>query len=117
MNTKETSTTNWPTGVIIGSSIPIILIIVDILIAVIAELNVRDGVHNTTYMNAATFGGLCLAIPCGLLNIIVSNFARSRGLVGKKLAGTGIFIGAIGILIGLIAWIMLSMVFSFASSF
>jgi hypothetical protein len=117
MNTKQTAETNWPISVIVVSSIPIILIIVDIIIAVIMELNARDGIHNTTYMNAAIFGGLYLAIPCGLLNIIVCNFARSRGLVGKKLAGTGIFIGVIGILIGLITWIMFSMILSFAASF
>ncbi len=117
MNTKKGFTINWSAGVIIGSSIPIILIVIGIVIAVIKEFNVSDGIRDTTIMNAVVFGGLYLAIPCGLLDIIVGNSAQSRDLVKKKVATTGIIIGVLGILIGLISWFLFYIVSSFASSF
>ena len=113
MNTAQASKTNWSTGVIIGSSIPIMLIVMGIIIALVSEFNTHDGIHDTTVMSAVLFGGLYLAIPCGLLNVIVGIFARSRGLVKKKVAITAIIIGVFGILLGLLSWASFYMVSSF----
>ena len=113
MNTKQNSKTNWPAIVIIGSSIPITLIVMGIIIAVVSELNTHDGIYDVTVEHAAFIGGLYFALPCGLLNIIVATFARSRDLVKKKAAITGIIIGVLGILIGLLSWVWFSMVSSF----
>jgi hypothetical protein len=110
MNAKQASKTNWSAGVIIGASIPITLIVIGTIIALISEFNTHDGIYDTTIMSAVLFGGLYLAIPCGLLDIIVGILAQSRDLVKKKIAITGIVIGVLGILMGLLSWISFYMV-------
>jgi hypothetical protein len=117
INTKQASKINWSAGVIIGSSIPIALIIIGIITELVSWLSARihfvGGPVNTTIENAVLFGGLYFALPCGMLNIIVGIFARSRGLVKKKVAITGIVIGVLGILIGLLSWSFFIAVSSF----
>ena len=66
--------------------------------------------NDTTMENAVFFGGLYLAVPFGLLNIIVGSNALSKGLVKKKVAITGIVIGVLGILIGILSWVWFYMV-------
>jgi len=110
INTKQASKTNWLVWVIIGSSIPITFLVMATLIKLLAsaipslqQLPLMD-INDTTIENAIFFGGLYLALPCGLLNIIAGIFAQSRSLVKKKVAITGIIIGVFGILIGILAW-------------
>jgi len=116
VNTEQASKTNWSTGVIIGSSIPITLIVIGIIIKLLAfatpslqQLPLMDP-NDTTIENAVLFGGLFLALPCGLLNSIVGSYALSKGLMKKKVAITGIIIGVLGILMGLLAWVSFYMV-------
>jgi hypothetical protein len=95
-------------GVFIGSSIPITLIIIGILIELaswlVARVHFVRGPEDTTLENALLFGGLYFALPCGLLNIIVGIFAQTKGLVKKKVSVTGIVIGVLGILFGSLSW-------------
>jgi hypothetical protein len=110
---KQASKTNWPAGVIIGSSVPILLIILAIIAAWLSEINTHDGIYDVTAENAAMFGSLYLALPCGLLNIIVGIFARSRGLLHKGVAVTGFIIGGMGVVLGLLAWAFFITISSF----
>jgi hypothetical protein len=71
------------------------------------------GITDTTVENAVLFGGLYFALPCGLLDIIVGIRAQSRSLLKRSFAITGIIIGALGIIIGLLAWALFIMVSSF----
>lgn len=117
VNTKQASKINWAEGVITLSSIPIALIVLGIIIELVklifARIYYATGVHDTTIQFFVTRTALYLAIPCGLLNIIVGNLARSRGLAEKKIAITGIVIGIIGVFIGLFMWIIYIMLLSF----
>ena len=113
MNTKQAPKPNWPAGVIIAASIPILLTILNIIIAWVSEITTHDGIYDVTAEQAALFGGLYLALPCGLINIIVGVYARSKGLLKKKVAIPGIMIGIVGILLGLIAWALFYMISSF----
>ena len=95
MNTPRPS---WPSLTLILASIPILFIFLAAILAYVSEVTTRDGVYDVTFENAAFFGGLYLAIPCGLTAIIAGASARSRGLITKKAAATGIVIGSLGIL-------------------
>jgi len=85
-----------------------------IIIALVSE---TYGFVDATTEQAVFFGGLYLAIPCGLLNIIIGINARSKGLTKKWIAITGIIIGILSILIGLIAWAWYYMIWSFTNHF
>jgi hypothetical protein len=113
MNTKQTSQMNWPAGMIIASSIPILATIINIILAWISEITTHNGIYDVTAEQAALFSGLYLALPCGLLNIIVASYARAKGLLKKKIAIPGIIIGVVGILLGLFAWALFYMISSF----
>jgi hypothetical protein len=101
------------------SSMPIILLIAGILIKLLAflipPLQKLTLLHpnNTTIENDILLGGLYLALPCGLFNVILGIFARSRGWLKKPVVKTGISIGVIGILLGLLSWFYFMMVSSF----
>ncbi len=110
MNTPRPS---WPSLTLILASIPILFIFLAALLAYVSEVTARDGVYDVTFENAAFFGGLYLAIPCGLIAIIAGTNARSRGLINKKFAAAGIVIGVLGILFGLVAWVWFAMVSAF----
>ena len=71
------------------------------------------GITDTTVENAVLFGGLYFALPCGLLGLVVGIRAQSRSLLKKGFAITGIIIGALGILIGLLSWSLFIMISSF----
>ena len=114
MNTEQTSTTNWSTGIIIGASIPITLIVIGIIIALVSETH---GIVDATTEQAVFFGGLYLALPCGLLSIIVGSKALSKGLVKKKVAITGIIIGVLSIFMGLLSWTWFFMISAFTAAF
>jgi hypothetical protein len=94
----------------------IVLIVIGIIVTVVKEINVRDGVHDTTITSAVVFGGLWLAILCGVTGVIAGAYPRSKQLV-KKIATAGIVIGVLGILMGILAWISYYMISSFATSF
>ena len=95
-------------GVFIGSSIPITLIVIGILIELaswlVARVHFVRGPEDTTLENALLFGGLYFALPCGLLNIIVGIYVQTKGFVKKKVSVTGIVIGVLGILFGSLSW-------------
>ncbi|MFT3891029.1 MAG: hypothetical protein QM730_05295 [Anaerolineales bacterium] len=115
MDAKQNSKSNWSGGVLIAASIPILLIIVGI-IAMLGGAGRTDpvtGVTDTTVENAVFFGGLYLAVPLGLLDVIVGSWARSRNVLKKKFTLLGISIGAVGILLGLLAWAFFIMMSSF----
>jgi hypothetical protein len=98
---------------------PVTLIIAGILIKLLAfavrPLQQLPLMHpnDTTIENAVLFGGLYLALPCGLLNVIVGILARSRGWLKKPVVITGISVGVIGILLGLLSWFFFMTVSSF----
>jgi len=82
-----------------------------------ALMSESHGIVDATTEQAVFFGGLYLAIPCGLLNIIVCIKALSKGLIKKWGAITGIIIGIFSILIGLISWVWYYMIWSFMNHF
>ncbi len=114
MTTKQASETNWIVWVIIGSSIPIVLIVIGIIKAWLSR---TPGIVDTTTQQAVFWGGLCFALPCGLLNIIVGINALSKGLVKKKVVIPGILLGVLSVLMGLIAWIWFFMISAFRAAF
>ena len=113
MNTKHPSPPLWPSVTLVLASIPIVMTLLAFIQAVISEVTTTNGVYDVTYERAAFFGGLYLAIPCGLIAIIAGASARSRGLINKKAAATGIVIGSLGLLLGLVAWVWFAMVSAF----
>jgi hypothetical protein len=106
MNPEQTSQPKGLTCILVGSSIPILFILVGLLIEflkfIAAQYLPRQGVVDTTLENAILFCGLYLALPCGLLDIISGIIARSKG--SRILATAGITIGISGIIFGLLAW-------------
>ena len=109
MDTAQVSKTNWSLGMMIGSSIMIILIIVGILIKLAKAFQPFTGIVDTTNENAVFFGGLFLAIPCGLMDILAGNFALSKGLVKKNVAVFAMIIGGLGLVLGILAWVLFYM--------
>jgi len=71
------------------------------------------GITDTTVENAVLFGGLYFALPCGLLDVIVGIRAQSRNLLKRRFTLSGIIIGILGIIIGLLSWALFIMVSSF----
>jgi hypothetical protein len=115
MTTKQASTkTNRSIWVILGSSIPITLIVIGIIKAWLSETH---GIVDATTEQAVFFGGLYFALPCGLLSVIVGMKALSKGLVNKKVAIPGIIIGVLSIVIGLISWVWFFMISAFTAAF
>lgn len=114
MTSKQASKTNWSLWVIIGSSIPITLIAIGIIKALMSE---SHGIVDVSTEQAVFFGALYAALPCGILSIIAGIKALSKGLINKKVAITGIIIGALSILTGLVAWIWFFMVSAFTAAF
>ena len=114
-DTRQDAKQHWSSGVIIASSIPILLIILGIVIALgwTIRTDPVTGVIDTTVENAVFFGGLYAALPCGVAGAITGAFARSKGLASKQLTLTGIIIGVLGILLGLLAWGFFIMMSSF----
>jgi hypothetical protein len=113
MDTKQSSTTKWPVELLIVSSIPILLMIIGIILAVVSELTARNGVYDVTAEHFVFMAGLYAAIPCGLIAIIAANAARSKGLVNKGVAVGGILLGVLSLLFGLVAWVWFSMISAF----
>jgi hypothetical protein len=117
MNTNPNSQSKWPVGVFFGSSAPIVLMMIGIIIEVVtwvtASLRPRTGIEDTTIENALLFGGLYLALPCGILNVVMAIFLQSKHKVSKKGSTTAIIVGILGILMGILAWVMFIMVSSF----
>jgi hypothetical protein len=114
MTTEQASKTNRSVWVILGSSIPITLIVLGIIKALLSETH---GIVDATIERAVFFGGLYLALPCGLLSVIVGIKALSKGLVNKKIAIIGIIIGVLSIVIGLISWVWFFMISAFSAAF
>jgi len=114
MTTEQASKTNRSVWVIFGSSIPITLIVLGIIKALLSETH---GIVDTTTEQAVFFGGLYLALPCGLLGVIVGIKTLSKGLVNKKIAIIGIIIGVLSSVIGLISWVWFFMISAFSAAF
>jgi hypothetical protein len=114
MRIKQASKTNWLAGVIIGSSIPVVLIVIGIIIVLVWTIHPDPvtGITDTTVENTVFFSSLYFAPPCGLLCVIAVIYARSKGLLKNVFVATGIIIGMLGILIGLLAWSWFIMVSS-----
>ena len=110
VNAKLGAKTNWSVGVIIGLSIPILLIVLGIVKMLVSE---SHGFVDVTTEQTVFFIGLYFALPCGLLSIIVGIKAR----VKKIVAVTGIMFGVVGILFGLLSLYWFYMVSLFASHF
>lgn len=113
MTIPQPARPSWPSVTLILASLPILLILLSIVQTVISEVTTHNGVYDTTYENAAFFGGLYLAIPCGLIDITVGMLARSRGWSPAKLANPAIFVGGMGVLLGMVTWIWYAMVSAF----
>lgn len=118
MNAKTASKTHWSVVVLIGSSLPILLILLGILhelvSAWVASLNpIRSGLVDVTVEHLVFLGGLYLALPCGLLNLIAVAQARSRGLVNKKIAAAASLLGVLSLLFGSIVLIFNYMISQF----
>jgi len=88
------------------------MIIMGIISELVKASQPYTGIVDTTNENAVFFGGLFLAIPCGLLDIFAGNFALSKSLTNRKIAVTAIIIGIIGLLLGTLAWVLFHMVTS-----
>jgi hypothetical protein len=108
---KQASNSKW-LSILTISSIPIALLLIGIVIELISALQPPppDGVYDVTIEYLVFRGGLIFALPCGVLNIIVGIFALSKDLVKKSVAISGLVIGILGFLIGLIAWVWYSMI-------
>ena len=115
MSTKQATKTNWLAGIIIGSSIPVVLIVGGIIIALGWTLHPDPvtGITDKTVENTVSFGGLYFALPCGVLSVCVGIYTRSKGLLKKMFATTVIIIGVLGILTEILAWSLYIMVSSF----
>lgn len=113
MTTSRPDKPSWPSVILFAGSIPILSILLAAILAYISEVTAQNGVYDVTYERAAFFGGLYLAIPCGLIAIIAGARARSKGWVGKKAAAIGIVIGSLGLLLGLVAWVWYAAISSF----
>lgn len=115
MNNGQNPGNNWALGILIASSIPILLILVGI-IAMLGGAGRTDpvtGINNTTVENAVLFGGLYCAIPSGLSGVIVGVWAQARKLIEKRFAIAGIILGMLSILVGLLSWASFVVVSSF----
>jgi len=116
MDIQKASKERWTAGIIIGASTPVILMITGILMRVLGsaippiQYLPLMSPNDTTIENLVFIGGLYLALPCGLLTIIAVIFARPKGLLTQKLAITGIMLGALGILSGLLMWLYYYMI-------
>ncbi|PKN95133.1 MAG: hypothetical protein CVU44_00165 [Chloroflexi bacterium HGW-Chloroflexi-6] len=107
MDAKPATKINWPLAILAGSSLPIILILIGIILVLVSifyPAGPGTGVVDTTLENIVLFGGLYLALPFGLLNIFAGSRALVKGRLKKRVAVTGILLGLFGILIGLLAW-------------
>ena len=106
MSTKQAPKNNWLAGIIIGSSIPIVLIVIGIIIVLGWTLHPDPvtGVTDTTVENTLFFVCLYFALPCGLLSVLAGIYARSKGSLKNVFVITGIIIGVLGILTGVLAW-------------
>jgi hypothetical protein len=115
LGTIQSTKSNWSAGIIIASSLPIVLIMVGIIgmAAGAGRTDPVTGITDTTVENAVLFGGLYFALPCGLLNLVVGIRARSRSLLKKRFTITGIILGILGIIFGLLSWAFYIMVSSF----
>jgi hypothetical protein len=115
MNSRQGSRPPWLSGVIIGASIPILLIVLGIIFALGWTIHTDPvtGVTDTTVENIVFLGGLYAALPCGVAGVIAGAFSRTKGSGNKKLALAGIIIGVLGILLGLLAWGFFIMMSSF----
>ncbi|MCX6082995.1 MAG: hypothetical protein NTW32_25990 [Chloroflexi bacterium] len=115
MSIKQVSKIKWLAGIIVGSSISIVLIVIGIIIALVWTIHPDPvtGITDTTVENAVFFGGLYFALPFGLLSVGAGIYARSKGMLNKLFTTTGIIVGFIGALIGLLCWIWFMMVSSF----
>ena len=117
MNTDHNSKSNWSSGILIIASIPILLIIVGVILILggAGRTDPVTGITDTTVENAVFFGGLYLAVPFGLVAVIVGSWARSKSLLKKWGTLLGIIAGVLSILCGLLSWayyhIMSSFVF------
>jgi hypothetical protein len=105
---------NWLAGIVILSSLLIILIVIGITIALMWTIHPdpMTGVTDTTVENVTFIGARYIALPCGILNVVAGIFTWSRGLLKKMFTTAGILIGVLAILIGLLAWAWFIMVSS-----
>jgi hypothetical protein len=71
------------------------------------------GNTDTTVENAILFLGLYFALPCGLLDLVAGIRAQSRRSLKKRFTITGIILGILGILFGILSWALFIMVSSF----
>jgi len=113
MNSNRSSAPLWPSVTLVLASIPIVMTLLAFIQAVISEVTTTNGVYDVTYERAAFFGGLYLAIPCGLIAIIVGGRARSRGWVNNKTAIAAMILGGVGVFLGLVAWVWFAMISAF----
>jgi len=92
MRTKQASETNWLAGIIIGSSIPVVIIVIGIIIGLAWTIHPDPvtGITDTTVENTVFFSSLYIAPPCGLLSLIAGIHARSKGLLKNDFVAAGI---------------------------
>ena len=100
------------------SSLPIILIFLGMLIEllkfVVYRLHpVNNGVVDVTIEHLVFTGGLYLALPCGVIVLITSIIAKSKGIIPIKIYTTCIILSILGILFGILIMIYYAMVSSF----
>lgn len=114
ITTKQDSKPNGLILAIIGSSIPIVLVVAGIIKALLSEAH---GIVDTTTEQAVFFWGLFVALPCGILDIVLGIKGRSKRLISKGIAITGIIIGVLSVVAGLISWIWYFMIAAFSAAF
>jgi hypothetical protein len=98
---------------IIWLNLPLMLILIALVTMFASE---SHGVVNVSVERVAFLCGLYLALPSGVLSIVLVIRALSRGVVKKSVAVIRIILGIVSILIGLLSWTWLFMVSSFVSA-
>jgi len=110
MTSKQSSHPDWPVLFTIVSSALLLLMLLGIIKVFILD---SHGIVDTTTEQALFFGGLFLALPCGLLSLISAIKARLKRAANI----VGIVTGILCISIGLLAWAWFFMISAFSAAF
>lgn len=106
---------NWRIWLVGGSILPLAWMALNVI--KFLSLERTTGLVDTTTEQAVFFIGRYLALPYGLLTIIISINALKKGLLKKSIAIMGIISGILNLLVGLVMWIAFVVVMAFAAAF
>jgi hypothetical protein len=113
MDVEKSKTSPWLILAFIGINLPLMLILISLVNMSVLP---TQGFVNVTPEHAAFFCGLYLALPSGVVNIILVSRALLQRQLKKSVAVTGIILGIVSILFGLLSWLWFFMVSSFTAA-